>query len=149
MKGAPNCRKGYKMDVFADVNAQLISTKFNNSQKKISPQSLYHYTDQGGLLGIIENKELWATKVQYMNDATEFGRAVDLAKVRMGARIQNTTSREAALLNAIIDKLGSIFRKSRIEVGDKHRATAPLMRSQRGPPMTLGSAAAAQVRLVV
>jgi hypothetical protein len=35
------------------------------------PDILYHYTDQTGLLGIVQNGELWATKIQYMNDATE------------------------------------------------------------------------------
>jgi hypothetical protein len=33
---------------------------------------LYHYTDQKGLLGIIENKCIWATHVRYLNDESEF-----------------------------------------------------------------------------
>jgi hypothetical protein len=45
-----------------------------------APGILYHYTGQAGLLGIIERRELWCTKVQYMNDATEFGRALDMAR---------------------------------------------------------------------
>src|SRR5207245_2334277 len=36
------------------------------------PDILYHYTNQSGLLGIIENSKIWATKIRYMNDATEF-----------------------------------------------------------------------------
>ena len=47
------------------------------------PEILYHYTDQNGLLGIIERSEMWATKVQYMNDATEFGAVLDLACTRL------------------------------------------------------------------
>jgi hypothetical protein len=48
--------------------------------KKVKPpEVLYHYTGQVGLLGIIQNSELWATKARYMNDATEFERALALA----------------------------------------------------------------------
>jgi hypothetical protein len=36
------------------------------------PDIIYHYTNQLGLLGIIEKRELWATKIHYLNDATEF-----------------------------------------------------------------------------
>jgi hypothetical protein len=34
--------------------------------------TLYHYTTQGGLLGVVQTGELWATNVQYMNDRREF-----------------------------------------------------------------------------
>jgi hypothetical protein len=48
---------------------------------KTSPSGvLFHYTGQAGLLGIIKNAELWATKIQYMNDATEFGLALRLVR---------------------------------------------------------------------
>jgi hypothetical protein len=36
------------------------------------PDTLYHYTGQLGLLGMTQTRELWATKIQYMNDAAEF-----------------------------------------------------------------------------
>jgi hypothetical protein len=55
-----------------------------------SPEVLYHYTGQAGLLGIIERKELWCTKVQYMNDSTEFGLALDMARTRLKALIAET-----------------------------------------------------------
>jgi hypothetical protein len=32
---------------------------------------LYHYTDQKGLLGILENKEIWSTHLRYLNDTSE------------------------------------------------------------------------------
>lgn len=41
--------------------------------------TLYHYTDQNGFLGIFQNEELWATKIQYLNDNNEFNLAIDLA----------------------------------------------------------------------
>jgi hypothetical protein len=36
------------------------------------PERLYHYTDQAGLFGISRSSELWATQIQYLNDAREF-----------------------------------------------------------------------------
>ena len=33
---------------------------------------LYHYTDADGLLGIIEDKQLWATSILHLNDSQEF-----------------------------------------------------------------------------
>lgn len=39
------------------------------------PKLLYHYTDQKGLLGIIQDKCIWATHLRYLNDTSE-GRIV-------------------------------------------------------------------------
>jgi hypothetical protein len=32
---------------------------------------LFHYTDQNGLLGILESKSIWATHIRYLNDTSE------------------------------------------------------------------------------
>jgi len=45
-----------------------------------APSILYHYTTQHGLLGIINNKEIWATHTQYLNDVREFRHATDLMR---------------------------------------------------------------------
>lgn len=39
---------------------------------------LYHYTDGHALLSILEHGELWATKIQYLNDSKEFLHAIDI-----------------------------------------------------------------------
>ena len=44
------------------------------------PKTLYHYTDQNGFLGIIQNKELWATKIQFLNDSSEYTIALNILK---------------------------------------------------------------------
>lgn len=41
---------------------------------------LYHYTNQAGLLGIIRNKQIWATHTQYLNDSREFLHAVQVLR---------------------------------------------------------------------
>src|ERR1700730_18544281 len=69
----------------------------------------YNYTNQVGLLGIIQSGELWATKVQYMNDSTEFGLAVELAKKRMEGRVLGSLVLEPTEpLPQIIEKLEHI-----------------------------------------
>ena len=41
---------------------------------------LYHYTTQKGLLGVIKDRQIWATHTQYLNDRREFLHAVDLVR---------------------------------------------------------------------
>lgn len=53
---------------------------------------LYHYTDQNGFIGIFENQELWATKIQYLNDASEYIFAHKLAEKCLNLRLNNTES---------------------------------------------------------
>ena len=48
------------------------------SRKPQNP--LYHYTTQAGLLGIINDRQIWATHTQYLNDRREFLHAVDLVR---------------------------------------------------------------------
>lgn len=42
-------------------------------------QGLYHYTSLEGLYGIINDGNIWATKIRYMNDSQEFRHSIDLA----------------------------------------------------------------------
>lgn len=44
------------------------------------PSVLYHYTNQDGLLGILKESTLRATKIQYLNDASELVRPLQFAK---------------------------------------------------------------------
>jgi hypothetical protein len=36
-------------------------------------EPLYHYTDMGGLLGIVNNQEIWLTSIFHLNDPSELG----------------------------------------------------------------------------
>lgn len=44
------------------------------------PINLFHYTSQTGLLGMIENKEIWATNISYLNDLKEFKHTIELIR---------------------------------------------------------------------
>lgn len=37
-----------------------------------APDIVYHYTDQSGLIGILQTKELWCTHIACLNDASEY-----------------------------------------------------------------------------
>ncbi len=41
---------------------------------------LYHYTSLETFYAIAENKEVWASDIKYMNDATEFQYGLELAE---------------------------------------------------------------------
>jgi Protein of unknown function (DUF2971) len=68
MINTPAWRKPKKRAILNDV----LSRKPNGT--------LYHYTTQAGLLGIIESRQIWATHTQYLNDRREFLHAVDLVR---------------------------------------------------------------------
>ena len=46
----------------------------------MSKPILHHYTSGAGVLGIFESDSIWATRIQYMNDAKEFLHAIEIAE---------------------------------------------------------------------
>jgi hypothetical protein len=50
----------------------------NEVLSQTPPDILYHYTDQFGLLGIIKDREIWASHHQCLNDTQEFLHAKSL-----------------------------------------------------------------------
>jgi hypothetical protein len=57
----------------------------NGEPNPRSTDLLYHYTDQNGLVGIVERQELWATNLGCLNDLSEFAHGLDyLRSVRNG-----------------------------------------------------------------
>jgi hypothetical protein len=53
----------------------------------VPPELVYHYTDAAGLLGIISSGTLWATDIEFLNDAQEltYARATVLDELRARA----------------------------------------------------------------
>lgn len=43
------------------------------------PPVLYHYTTQSGLLGTLNDDAIWATKIHFLNDSSEYNLALNLA----------------------------------------------------------------------
>jgi hypothetical protein len=74
------------------------------------PEYLYHYTSQRGLVGIVQDKAIWASKIQYLNDCQEFKLALSIAKRQLEARRSSESGRE------LTDKLDSmLYELDRIE----------------------------------
>ncbi len=45
-----------------------------------APDGLWHYTDAGGLQGILRTETLWASDPRFLNDATEFNYGLEVAE---------------------------------------------------------------------
>jgi Protein of unknown function (DUF2971) len=43
------------------------------------PDIIYHYTTQGGLLGLMKSKKIWATNILFLNDSKEFNHTIQIA----------------------------------------------------------------------
>ena len=59
---------------------------------KDKPEKLYHYTTLEGLLGILTQKVLWATKIQYLNDSSELTKPLEVGEKIVENLIQDSTS---------------------------------------------------------
>src|SRR5688500_426450 len=57
------------------------------------PPILYHYTSQLGLIGMLNKKTIWASKIHYLNDSKEFALALELARDELDRRIKAATSK--------------------------------------------------------
>lgn len=85
-----------------------MNEKTDDAIKKV-PETLYHYTDQAGMLGILQTKVIWATKIQFLNDQQELHLAAELAKPvlsRKESRAKSNQEKEFfAHLAHIVDEL--------------------------------------------
>lgn len=83
------------------------------------PAFLHHYTDAVALLGIVKQRELWATHIRYLNDAREFVHAIDLAKSYVAQQIQLGNAILLENLTYTLDSMpGNTFIVSFSEVSD-------------------------------
>ncbi|MBM4639502.1 DUF2971 domain-containing protein [Rhodococcus hoagii] len=51
--------------------------------------NVHHYTDTGGLIGIIESEHLWATNIQFLNDSLEY----DSGLLRIASNLRQAVER--------------------------------------------------------
>jgi len=49
-----------------------------DAKNSATPKILYHYTSQDGLIGILKDRNLWASKIHYMNDSKEFSQTLHI-----------------------------------------------------------------------
>lgn len=58
-------------------------------------RTLYHYTTQAGLLGILTSSSIWASEIRFLNDATEFHTALDAVGAELRGRLDDLDSKKA------------------------------------------------------
>ena len=60
--------------------------QYYNLEKEEIKDVIYHYTTLEGLKGIIEDNSIWATKISYLNDSSEYRIAIELMKKRLSEK---------------------------------------------------------------
>ena len=67
------------------------------------PEEIFHYTDVGGLKGIVENGELWCTDIQYLNDGSEFTHGIELIEKEIKKICRSLDGLEPRFLEGLLD----------------------------------------------
>ena len=60
----------------------------------VPDRPIFHYTSQSGFLGILQDKALWASKIQFLNDSAEFQYTLDLIETRLKEQEKNRDLKE-------------------------------------------------------
>jgi hypothetical protein len=70
-------------------------------------ECIYHYTSQQGFLGIVEDGEIWATHIDYLNDRSEFTYTMEKTKAALQRRREHIASKQGSIEGdlSLIDKL--------------------------------------------
>lgn len=74
---------------------------FGNHFAENPPELLWHYTTASGLLGIVRNKQLWATDARFLNDAMELKAGLKYVCHVAGALANSTSGFRQRALKAI------------------------------------------------
>ena len=68
---------------------------------------LYHYTSQQGLLGILAQKELWASQIHFLNDSMEFWHAFEVARNELQRQLEGAHDQVKEKLETLLGNLDS------------------------------------------
>lgn len=82
------------------------------------PPSLFHYTDAGGLLGILRDSKLWASDLRFLNDAQEAIYALELFKSALGD-LRNPALEESHPSHQYSEEFGRTFEGYKRGVADE------------------------------
>lgn len=74
---------------------------------------IFHYTDQIGLKGIIQNNCIWASKIHYLNDSTEFIYSYQILKERLN-EIEIISDKHRKTFQEKIIEFTSYFKRTNI-----------------------------------
>lgn len=77
-------------------------------ENRVPPKTLYHYTSQAGLIGMLNTKAIWASKIHYLNDSREFALALDIARQELNNRIKVASQADHHHLQVMWDSIFTI-----------------------------------------
>ncbi|HEY5176637.1 MAG TPA: DUF2971 domain-containing protein [Terriglobales bacterium] len=80
----------------------------NEALSRRPDKPLYHYTGQSGLLGIIRDKQIWATHTQYLNDRREYVHALDLVSKEIDELLATADHQSRSILQEMKGGLSGI-----------------------------------------
>ncbi len=106
-----------------DITARLYSD--------IPRERLYHYTSFAGLLGIVEDRALWASDIRYMNDSAELKHTADLIRTEITGRIDAGHPRPD-LLNQFVDWVTHRITNGHMLFASSFRSNGNLLSQWRG-----------------
>ena len=79
----------------------------NDTDSEYLPETLYHYTDSHGLLGIVETQKLWATHVSFLNDDSEVEYPLKLL-AEAGTRLRSASEAGSTVTQRIFELVDQI-----------------------------------------
>jgi DUF2971 family protein len=71
-------------------------------------ETLYHYTSQAGLLGIVQKKHLWVSSIRHLNDSREFAYSAELLRTILNGRLRHENGPWNGYYDAILTGLDAI-----------------------------------------
>lgn len=87
----------------------LLINQFN----LISASDVYHYTDINGFISIMQNQELWASHIAFMNDKSEYLHGKDLFLNQFKGKMASVSGRESEFLRqtakGLEDEMAEVF----------------------------------------
>ena len=80
------------------------------------PKTLFHYTSPGGLLGIAQSGQIWATAVEYLNDGLEWVLVDQVMRYRLSELVKEGNNPQRVTCFESILKAHDLFSGSRMYV---------------------------------
>ena len=92
---------------------EKLTSKILREQAESPPDTLWHYTNAAGLLGILRSGKLWATNTEYLNDASELRYARMLVWRSIGSlRAKVFDDREHDMLDLLSESISQSLKPS-------------------------------------
>jgi len=97
----------------------------------VPTETIYHYTNFPGMMGIVEKGVIWASNILYMNDSAEMNHAVELIKAEVSARIDERRTKRK-LLAQFLDWVSNRISSGHMLFATSFRANGNLLSQWRG-----------------